>query len=165
MRKLTNFTIGELFTRYRQDKTGEVIIDRILELLHEDAGLWGKDIAEKLELPRRDLSAALRVLMGIGLDELVNEWHRLSALELVETTDLDYDEIARRCGYRRQDYLATMFEKEYGMTLYSYRRGFKRGEHLKHHVIEHNKAVSAETYQRIFGENDAKTVVGTTDSE
>lgn len=165
MGKLTNYTIGELFTRYRQDKTGEVIIDRILELLHDDAGLWGMDIAKKLGLPRRDLSAALRVVMGVGLDELVNKWHMLSALELVETTDLDYDEIARRCGYRRQDYLANMFEKEYGSTLYSYRRGFKRGEHLKPHVIEQNKAAAAETYQRIFGEKDTKPTDGTTNRE
>lgn len=165
MGKLTNYTIGELFIRYRQEKTGEVVIDSILELLKGDAGLWGIDIAEKLGLPRRDLSAALRVVMGIGLDELVNEWHKLSALELLETTDLDYDEIARRCGYRRQDYLAAVFEREYGMTLYSYRRGQKRGEHLRRHVIEQNKAMAAETYQRILGEEDTKTVDGTENRE
>ena len=165
MGKLTEFTISELFTRYRHEKTGEVVIDRILDLLHDNAGLWGKDIAQKLGLPRRDLSTALRVVMGVGLDELVNEWHKLSALELVETTDLDYDEIAQRCGYRRQDYLAAVFEKEYGMTLFSYRRGFKRGEHLRKHVIEQNKSEAAETFQRVFGEKIAKPTDGTKDSE
>ncbi len=161
MAKLTEFTIGELFTRHRQEKTDEVILDRIIELLNGDAGLWGKEIAEKLGLQRRDLSSAVRVLLGVGLDELVNEWHKLSALELLETTDLDYDEIARRCGYRRQDNLAEMFEKKYGMTLYSYRRGFKHGEHQNQQVIEQNKAVAAETFQRIIGSEDTKPLNGT----
>ena len=163
MGKLTNYTISELFIRYRQKKTGEVVIDRIIELLNDKPGLWGKDIAERLGLRRRDLSSALRVVMGVGIDEFVNEWHKLSAMELLGTTELGYDEIALRCGYRRQDYLAEVFNKEYGMTLFSFRRGFKRGEHLRLNVIEQNKTLAAETFQRVLGTEVPNTANETED--
>lgn len=163
MGKLTNYTISELFIRYRQKKTGEVVIDCIIELLNDKPGLWGKDIAERLGLRRRDLSSALRVVMGVGIDEFVNEWHKLSAMELLGTTELGYDEIALRCGYRRQDYLAEVFNKEYGMTLFSFRRGFKRGEHLRLNVIEQNKTLAAETFQRVLGTEVPNTADETED--
>ena len=121
------YKVEDLFTRSRNQPTGDAIIDQVLNTLHETPSLWGKDIADHLGVSRRDLSGAIKILTGMGINDFVNEWHKLKAIELLKGTRLDFAEIAHRCGYRRRKYLARVLDHELGFTPFEYRNGYRRG--------------------------------------
>ena len=121
------YSISELFLRPRDQPTGDTIIDAVLTLLHANPGLWGKDLAEKLDIPRRDLSGAIRILTGMGINTFVTEWHKLKAIELLKNPRLDFATIAHRCGYRQPKHLARALDQELGFTPFEYRNGYRRG--------------------------------------
>ena len=121
------FQVSELFLRPRDHPTGDTIIDQVVTLLQDTPGLWGKDIADKLGVRRRDLSGALYILTGMGTNAFVNEWHKLKALELLKDPHLDFATIAHRCGYRQRKHLARALDNDLGITPFEYRNGYRRG--------------------------------------
>ena len=60
------------------------------------------------------------------LDAVVKEWRLRQAYDLVISTDLDYDEIAQKCGYAQPKTLAVAFEKKYHASPYELRHGHHR---------------------------------------
>ena len=121
------YQISELFLRPRDHPTGDTIIDAVVTLLHDHPEMWAKDIATALGVSRRDLSGAIKILTGTGLNAFVNEWHMRKAIELLKTTHLDLATIAHRCGYRQRKHLARALDQELGFTPFEYRNGYRRG--------------------------------------
>ena len=127
MKPNQEFSPRALFTRAKGEPSGDMIIDQVVALLQENPALWGKDIANALGVSRRDLSGAMKILTGMGINAFVNEWHMLKAIELLHDPHLDFAEIAHRCGYRQRKYLARVLDHEFGFTPFEYRNGYRRG--------------------------------------
>ena len=97
-------------------------------IIRQKPAIWSKDVAKSLNVSRRDLSAAIRLLVGKTLDEMVKEWRMLQAMEQLRSTDLDILDIARQCGYSNTRHLSFAMEKRLHMTPYEYRYGAHRND-------------------------------------
>lgn len=108
------------------EQCGEKILDALVETLRTRTDLWSKEVALYLGVNYRDLSGSLKILMGMTLDAVVKEWRLRQAYELVISTDLDYDEIAQKCGYAQPKTLVVAFEKKFHASPYELRHGHHR---------------------------------------
>lgn len=132
MMELTEKTFGhwysfdELYAMAPGEQCGEKILDAVVETLRSRTDLWAKEVASHLGVNKRALSCSLKILMGMTLDAMVKEWRLQQAYELVMSTELDYDEIAQKCGYAQPKTLVIAFEKKYHASLYELRHGHHR---------------------------------------
>ncbi len=120
------YSFDELYAIAPGEQCGEKILDALVEALRTRTDLWSKEVARYLGVTRRDLSCSLKILMGMTLDAVVKEWRLRQAYELVMSTELDYDEIAQKCGYSQPKTLVVAFEKKYHASPYELRHGHHR---------------------------------------
>lgn len=120
------YNFDELYAMAPGEQCGEKILDALVETLRTRTDLWSKEVALYLGVSRRDLSSSLKILMGMTLDAVVKEWRLRQACELVMSSELDYDEIAQKCGYSQPKTLVVAFEKKYHASPYEMRNGHHR---------------------------------------
>lgn len=120
------YSFDELYAMAPGEQCGEKILDAVVETLRTRTDLWSKEVARYLGVSRRDLCCSLKILMGMTLDAMVKEWRLRQAYELVMNSELDYAEIAQKCGYSQQKALVVAFEKKYHASLYELRHGHHR---------------------------------------
>ena len=120
------YSFDELYAMAPGEQCGEKILDAVVETLRTRTDLWSKEVARYLGVNRRDLSGSLKILMGMTLDAVVKEWRLRQAHELVMSTELNYDEIAQKCGYAQPKTLVVAFEKKYHASPYELRHGHHR---------------------------------------
>lgn len=117
-------------TLYIQASTGTVetpILKDMIPLIQRNPGITAKALARQLEERRTDLSGAIRLLTGKGIDELLMIWRMMRALELLRTTTDDFEVIAQKCGYTQGKHLANAMKRELRLTPFEYRNGYRRG--------------------------------------
>jgi len=111
-------TIDELYAR--QEPTGEVILDEVVYWLRHSRVMRSKDLADAMGVKHYQLQAAVRMLTGMSLHELISGWRRIQAQELLQANGMceenaschsetqrrtprqvmrQLDEGARRCGW------------------------------------------------------------------
>ena len=120
------YSFDELYSMAPGEQCGEKILDGLVEALRTRTDLWSKEVALYLGVNARYLSCSLKILMGMTLDAVVKEWRLRQAYELVMNSDLDYDEIAQKCGYSQPKTLVVAFEKKYHASPYELRHGHHR---------------------------------------
>lgn len=121
------YTVIELYALTPDHPSGDHIIDAVALLLQRHPGLAPCAIANTLGVSRRDLSGAIRILMGITLEQLTNHWRMMTALELLRDSSIDFQTIALRCGYQHGKTLARALKRELHLTPFEYRNGYRRG--------------------------------------
>lgn len=120
------YSFDELYAMAPGELCGEKILDAVVETLRTRTDLWSKEVALYLGVNRKDLSGSLKILMGMTLDAVVKEWRLRQAYDLVMSSELDYDEIAQKCGYAQPKTLVVAFEKKYHASPYELRHGHHR---------------------------------------
>ena len=102
---------------------GEVIIDAVLDAIRKTRTQSAGGIAILLDADRRLLNDALLLLTGMNLSTLIIEWRMMQAKDLLDDKSLSVQEVAYRCGFKRQKNLILAFRRRWGTTPQAYRTG------------------------------------------
>jgi LacI family transcriptional regulator len=81
------------------------------------------DVAEHVMVADRKLERAFRKRMGLTMHAELTRQRMAIAKDLLSQTDLNLDEVARRCGYANGPHLSKTFKQHEGLTPGAYRRG------------------------------------------
>lgn len=103
-------------------ETREWMLDRLAEPLSV------ADMARHATMSERSFARHFRAQTGSSPHGWLNEQRVLHARRLVEETDLDVDEIARRSGFGSGTTLRQHFRRRLGTTPTAYRRAFATGD-------------------------------------
>ena len=94
---MKQFSFTEL---YQSKSVGEPILDAVTAALRQTHTLQSADIANLLEVRKRDLGCAVLLLTGMTLDLLIRTWRTRQAQDLLREGSLSEQQIAYRCGWR-----------------------------------------------------------------
>ena len=114
-------TLEEILSKPLLSDTGLPIVDDVLRIMRHNPVLTPKEVAKILEVPKRDLSSAIQLLTGVALDVFIKECRKHQAIELLNSTDLDYETIAHQCGFSSLHNLSLFLNRETGLTAYEWR--------------------------------------------
>lgn len=98
------------------------------------------EVCKKLNIDRFYLTHVFKEELGIPPVKYVIGKRMQQARELLETTELDINMIAKSCGYNDPAYFCRVFKSTQGQTALSYRADFK--QRLKQLRLEEEKANS-----------------------
>lgn len=112
---------------------------RILILLRDEKlytrpRLKAEDLAERVGIPARKLTALLRAEGEDGFNALVNRFRIAEATRLMEDPDHDIlklDTLAERCGFNSRQHFYRVFEQVTGVNPGYYRKRFGTGANRK----------------------------------
>lgn len=93
------FTTVEALYDKRNEPTGEMIVDATVWALNNSSTRKAGEIANLVNADQRKLTHALELLVGVTLNEMINEWRMLQARDLCTTSDLPLTKVAHRCGF------------------------------------------------------------------
>ena len=93
----TNYTFEQL---YQSKSVGEPILDAVTGALRKTHTVQSADIANLLEVRKRDLGGAVLILTGLTLDWLIRIWRTRQAQDLLAEGRLSEQQIAYRCGWK-----------------------------------------------------------------
>ena len=82
-----------------------------------------REAAESCSLSRSQFSALFRKTMGLSFGQFVSRYRALKTAELLLSTDLSLQQIARELGFLDAAHLHRAFTKHYGCTPGRYRKG------------------------------------------
>lgn len=125
-------TIGEIeavLANVQIDGTRGVVkrysfnITRVLEIIEKDYSqpLTLIDIADKLHLNSVYLGALFKQEVGASFAKYLNEWRIAQAIELLQKTDEDINQIAVQVGYQNSSYFFRIFKQHTKMSPKEYR--------------------------------------------
>lgn len=144
MKSLTPiYSVEDLFKEYstsvpeNADKSdvelSEHIMAAVIEGLNQTCIFEAQDLAERLNVPDRKLSAAVELLTGLSLAKFIQEWRFLQSQQLLRHTELPYNEVANRCGFADEHNLIRLYERRLQTTPHIYRTGYRiRNSNYKH---------------------------------
>ena len=103
------------------------ILRDLIPPLARSPGTTGKALAKEVGVRRSALSAAVQLLTGETLNDLLRQWRLLHAMYLLSCTRLSYQEVARQCGYKTVNGLSKFMERHLKCTAYEYRENRVHG--------------------------------------
>ncbi|MBQ9873976.1 MAG: substrate-binding domain-containing protein [Thermoguttaceae bacterium] len=108
--------------------TEDELVLRALEIvkLNIDKPFGVEELAQKLDVSRRTLELRFRSSLGRAVSELIRAERLEKARAMLLETNYSVSEIARKCGFRNQNYLATSFRRHFNVTPAQFRK--KRNE-------------------------------------
>lgn len=117
-------TVEELY-RSNGAPTGEIIVDAVVDkFVKRTTTHSSADIALLLKVKNLAwLSGAMQLLVGLPLQEFIFRWRLMQAIDLLDNPELSVAEVARRTGFRSENYLISVFRRRLGITPYAYRNG------------------------------------------
>lgn len=144
MKSLTPiFNVEDLFKEYstclpeNADKVDikptEYLVDAVIQALNETSVFEAQDLAERLGVSDRKLSAAIELLTGLSLAKFIQEWRFLQSQQLLHHTELPYSEVANLCGFADEHNLIRLYERRLKTTPHIFRTGYRiRNTNYKH---------------------------------
>ncbi len=94
---------------------------------------------------QRYLNETMKLFVGVSLKEFIMQWRMRQAIDLLDDESLTVEQVARRCGFRREKDLIAALHTRYGTTPYAYRNGsvirngnyrFNQESHQRKQIIE-----------------------------
>ncbi len=103
------------------------LVVRILETIrfNKRVNLRVGDILKTLPVSERCAQERFKKAMGHSIMEEIKRVRMKNISELVEETDISFQEIAQSFGFENANHLAQVFKKEFGMTMGEYRRAVR----------------------------------------
>ncbi len=83
------------------------------------------EIARKIDIPRRSLETRFRRRLGCSMLDVVQDARLERARALLLETDYSIVEIAEKCGFLNENYLATVFRRRLGVSPRQFRKNSK----------------------------------------
>lgn len=118
-------TVEELWQR-KEQPTGNVIVDAMVEFLRTTRSHQVEDAAILYGVPKRMLQDAVQVFVGVSPHEMISRWRTLDAMEALLTTQLSEEKVAEQCGFRSGRNLCVVVRKYYATTTMAVRNGTPR---------------------------------------
>ena len=115
-------TVEELY-KSNGASTGEIIVDAVVDNVKRSTTHSSADIALLLKVKLVWLSGAMQLLVGLPLQEFIFRWRLMQAIDLLDNPELSVAEVAKRTGFRSENYLISVFRCRLGITPYAYRNG------------------------------------------
>ena len=98
----------------------EMCIAIIKERYTEDLSV--NNLALELSINRSYLSQLFKKQVGTSLKEYINDFRISMCQELLYSTSLSIEEIARKVGFNSLSYFSKVFKKKYGISPSHYRK-------------------------------------------
>lgn len=122
------FTIitKEQIINYPAKRTGDYIMDQVLEVLATSGAISVKEVALRLEVPEGKLSGAVELLTGMRLKEVI-VLYRLHQLEEYRKAhpDITLEALAQHFGFASQNCLYRLYERRFGKSPKGFLGGVK----------------------------------------
>ena len=156
-------TVEELY-KSNGAPTGEIIVDAVVDNVkrtttHSSADIASADIALLLKVKNLTwLSGAMQLLVGLPLQEFIFRWRLMQAIDLLDNPELSVAEVARRTGFRSENYLISVFRRRLGITPYAYRNGtVLRNGRYPFNQSAHDRKMLLEKVAELKSRNDEPT--------
>ena len=120
-------SVSQLYFDAREKNIEIPILRDLIPPLARSPGTTGKALAKVVGVKRSALSAAVQMLTGETLNDLLRQWRLLHAMYLLSCTRLSYLEVARQCGYKTVNGLSKFMERHLKCTAYEYRENRVHG--------------------------------------
>ncbi|MDO5553614.1 MAG: DNA-binding transcriptional regulator [Planctomycetia bacterium] len=100
------------------------LVVQILELIriNRSENLRVADILASLPISERRAQERFKSAMGHSIMEEMKQVRMENICELIETTDLSFNEIALSFGFENANHLGQLFKKEFGLTMGEFRK-------------------------------------------
>lgn len=115
-------TVEELWLN-RRKKTGNIIVDAMVEFLRATRSHQVEDLSIMYEVPKRLFQEAIPVFVGVSPSEMIGRWRALDAAKALLDTQLSEEKIAAHCGFQSVRNLRVVLKKYYGTTAMAVRKG------------------------------------------
>jgi len=89
---------------------------------HAHQPVTASDVARALHCSTDHLNRSVRAAHGHTLTEAIHRRRLRDAAVLLRTSDLNVDEVARRCGFSQAGYFRRIFRRHHGMSPSRFRR-------------------------------------------
>ena len=96
------------------------IIEQYIELHYADANL--NDLSSMLHLSRQQTLRVVKALCQMSFEQKIVSTKLEKAAKLISSTDMSFEKIAEKVGYRYPHSLFSSFKKFYGITPLQYRK-------------------------------------------
>ena len=137
------YNVENLFNEYSTSVPGnadradaqpsEHIMAAVIEVLNQTCLFEAQELADRLNVPDRKLSAAVELLTGLSLARFIQEWRFLQSQQLLRHTELPYNEVANQCGFADEHNLIRLYERRLQTTPHIFRTGYRiRNSNYKH---------------------------------
>lgn len=104
------------------EKQKDSVIDRARELIHESPGLSLNELAEHLHISSQYLSTLFHREAGMAFGEYQIQERMRKACDLLVSTKLTAQQIARAIGYTSEKHFFVVFKKTMGVSPSKYRK-------------------------------------------
>ena len=108
-----------------EQPSGFPVFDDYVVLLSNGSKQFDK-LCEQYGIARNDLSSLVFMFTGLPSDEFRRRYMVRMADELLRYTDLDYAEVARRCGMGTKMNLYWTMKREYGISFDERRKALRK---------------------------------------
>jgi len=125
--------------------TGQIAVDAIVDYVKRVKTHSAQGVAFYLNVDQRFLNETMKLFVGVSLKEFIMQWRMHQAIDLLDDESLSYEQVARRCGFRRVKNLIAAIHTRFGTTPYAYRNGsvlrngnyrFNQETHERKSIIE-----------------------------
>ena len=140
-------TVEELFNLPQDQPVNIAILYEVVEVLRHTNILWGKDLADQLNVAKDELNGAVHILTGSTLDDFVKTWRKLQAIRLLSNSEMSYEQIATVCGFSSLHSLTKFLNRTTGLTPFEWRE-----KHSNRHRSDEAKASAKKIMQKQFEE-------------
>ena len=110
-------------------RADEDFLFRLNKVVEENQANTQLDIAlicKEMGMSRASLYNKLKALTGMGTNEYINKFRMEKAVQLIDTTDLTFAEIAEKVGFATSSYFSTAFKQYMGETPTQYKKRMKQ---------------------------------------
>jgi len=115
--------IGELYRNQGEPKTGNQIVDEVVEYMKRTSSHSAKLVADALGVEQRWLTQSMQIFVDIPLKQFIVMWRTMQAMDLLDDESIPLEEVARRTGFSNLDELRKAVERLYHTTPFTYRNG------------------------------------------
>jgi AraC-like DNA-binding protein len=103
------------------DETFLLKLNKIITDHLSDSELDVAFLCREIGMSRATLYNKLKALTDVGVNDYINKLRIEKAILLITTTNLNFTEIAERCGFTTSRYFSTLFKQYTGETPTKYR--------------------------------------------
>lgn len=118
--------VPEEMTFSRADKDFLFRLNKVVEENQANTLLDIAFICKEMGMSRASLYNKLKALTGMGTNEYINKFRMEKAVQLIDTTDLPFADIAEKVGFATSSYFSTAFKQYMGETPTQYKKRKKQ---------------------------------------
>ena len=134
--------------------TGQIAVDAVKRVNSHSA----QQVAFYLNADQRFLNETMKLFVGVSLKEFIMQWRMRQAIDMLDDETLSVEEVARRCGFKREKNLIAAIHARFGTTPYAYRNGsVLRNGNYRFNQETHQRKSIIENAEKLRSRNDKPT--------